>query len=46
MDGIYTADPRVVKDAVLVNDMSYEEAIELAFFGSKVLHPKTPGKKH
>ncbi|MBQ9239152.1 MAG: bifunctional aspartate kinase/homoserine dehydrogenase I, partial [Treponema sp.] len=41
VDGIYTADPRVVKDAVLVNDMSYEEAIELAFFGSKVLHPKT-----
>lgn len=41
VDGIYTADPRVVKDAVLVSDMSYEEAIELAFFGSKVLHPKT-----
>lgn len=41
VDGIYTADPRVVNDAVLVQDMSYEEAIELAFFGSKVLHPKT-----
>jgi aspartokinase/homoserine dehydrogenase 1 len=41
VDGIYTADPRVVKDAILVDDMSYEEAIELAFFGSKVLHPKT-----
>ncbi|MBO5608545.1 MAG: bifunctional aspartate kinase/homoserine dehydrogenase I [Treponema sp.] len=41
VDGIYTADPRVVKDAVLVKDMSYEEAMELSFFGSKVLHPKT-----
>ncbi len=41
VDGIYTADPRVVKDAILVKDMSYEEAMELSFFGSKVLHPKT-----
>lgn len=41
VDGIYTADPRVVKDAILVDDMTYEEAMELAFFGSKVLHPKT-----
>jgi len=41
VDGIYTADPRIVKDAVLVDDMSYEEAMELSFFGSKVLHPKT-----
>lgn len=41
VDGVYTADPRVVKDAVLVDDMTYEEAMELSFFGSKVLHPKT-----
>ena len=41
VDGIYTADPRVVKDAILVKDMSYEEAMELSFFGSKILHPKT-----
>ena len=41
VDGIYTADPRVVKDAILVESMSYEEAMELSFFGSKVLHPKT-----
>src|SRR5574344_309928 len=41
VDGIYTADPRVVKDAVLVDDMSYNEAMELSFFGSKVLDPKT-----
>ncbi|HNY17736.1 MAG TPA: bifunctional aspartate kinase/homoserine dehydrogenase I [Treponemataceae bacterium] len=41
VDGIYSADPRIVPDAVLVNDISYEEAMELSFFGSKVLHPKT-----
>ncbi len=41
VDGIYTADPRIVPDAVLVDDISYEEAMELSFFGSKVLHPKT-----
>lgn len=41
VDGIYSADPRIVADAVLVNDISYEEAMELSFFGSKVLHPKT-----
>ncbi len=41
VDGIYTADPRIVHDAVLVDDISYEEAMELSFFGSKVLHPKT-----
>ncbi|MBP5251451.1 MAG: bifunctional aspartate kinase/homoserine dehydrogenase I, partial [Treponema sp.] len=41
VDGIYTTDPRIVKDAILVKDMTYEEAMELSFFGSKVLHPKT-----
>lgn len=41
VDGVFTADPRVVKDAILVDDMSYEESMELSFFGSKVLHPKT-----
>lgn len=41
VDGVYTADPRVVKDAILVDDMTYEESMELSFFGSKVLHPKT-----
>ncbi len=41
VDGIFTADPRIVKDAILVDNMTYEEAMELSFFGSKVLHPKT-----
>jgi aspartokinase/homoserine dehydrogenase 1 len=41
VDGIFTADPRVAGDALPVDELSYEEAMELAFFGSKVLHPKT-----
>ena len=43
VDGIFTADPRIVPDAQLVEALSYEEAAELSFFGSKVLHPKTLG---
>ena len=43
VDGIFTADPRIVPDAQLVKALSYEEAAELSFFGSKVLHPKTLG---
>lgn len=41
VDGILTADPRVVKDARLVNEVTYEEAQELAMFGSQVLHPRS-----
>lgn len=41
VDGVYTSDPRIVKDAVIINNMSYNEAMELSFFGSKVLHPRT-----
>ncbi|MFN2597730.1 MAG: lysine-sensitive aspartokinase 3 [Pyrinomonadaceae bacterium] len=39
--GVLTADPRVVKSARTVPRMSYAEAAELAYFGAKVLHPKT-----
>lgn len=41
VDGVYTADPRVVTDAVVIPDMSYKEAAELAYFGAAVLHPDT-----
>ena len=41
VDGILTADPRVVPAARLVPEVSYPEAAELAFFGAKVLHPAT-----
>jgi aspartate kinase len=39
--GVLTADPRVVRGARTVPRMSYAEAAELAYFGAKVLHPKT-----
>jgi aspartate kinase len=41
VDGILTADPRVVPEALRVKVISFEEAAELAYFGAKVLHPAT-----
>jgi aspartokinase/homoserine dehydrogenase 1 len=41
VDGILTADPRVVRDARSLTEVSYREAAEMSFFGAKVLHPKT-----
>ncbi len=41
VDGIYSADPRLVPQAAALPEVSYEEAMELSFFGAKVLHPKT-----
>lgn len=39
VDGILTADPRLVNNAIPVKAVSYEEAAELAYFGAQVLHP-------
>lgn len=39
--GVMNADPRYFKDAQLLNEISYREAIELAFYGATVIHPKT-----
>jgi aspartate kinase len=39
--GVLNGDPNVFKDTVLLNKISYEEAIELAFYGASVIHPKT-----
>jgi aspartate kinase len=39
--GVLNADPRVFKNPTLLNQISYEEAIELAFYGASVIHPKT-----
>jgi aspartate kinase len=39
--GVLNADPRVFKDPELLQHISYEEAIELAFYGASVIHPKT-----
>ncbi len=41
VDGMLTADPRVVPDAQLVRSLSFEAASELAYFGARVLHPST-----
>lgn len=41
VDGVMTADPRVVPDAALIAEMSFEEASEVAYYGAKVLHPAT-----
>lgn len=41
VDGFMTSDPRVVKNAIKMNVMTFEEAAELAYFGAKVLHPRT-----
>lgn len=40
VDGVMTADPRVVPEARVIPTLSYEEIGELAYFGAKVLHPK------
>lgn len=41
VDGVLTADPRLVTEARTMREISYNEAAELAYFGAKVLHPKT-----
>ena len=41
VDGIYSADPRIVPEAFPVAETSFEEAMELSYFGAKVLHPQT-----
>ena len=40
VDGIMTADPRVVKDACLISEMTYNEVFQLADQGAKVIHPR------
>ncbi|WP_104035916.1 bifunctional aspartate kinase/homoserine dehydrogenase I [Vibrio jasicida] len=41
VDGVYNCDPRLVEDARLLKSLSYQEAMELSYFGASVLHPKT-----
>ncbi|MBE2894868.1 bifunctional aspartate kinase/homoserine dehydrogenase I [Spirabiliibacterium falconis] len=43
VDGVFTCDPRLVPDAKLLDSLSYQEAMELAYFGAKVIHPRTIG---
>src|SRR5689334_3719755 len=41
VDGVMSANPRLVPEALTLDDLSYEEAMELAYFGAKVIHPST-----
>ncbi len=41
VDGFLSADPRLVKNAFVLPHVSYEEAMELSYFGAKVIHPQT-----
>ena len=43
VDGVMSADPRLVSDAVVLEALSYQEANELAYFGAKLIHPATMG---
>ncbi len=43
VDGVMTADPKVVPDARTIPQLSYKEVAELSYFGAKVVHPKTIG---
>jgi aspartokinase/homoserine dehydrogenase 1 len=41
VDGVLSADPRLVPEATVIDALSYNEAMELAYFGAKVIHPQT-----
>ncbi|QCI24285.1 bifunctional aspartate kinase/homoserine dehydrogenase I [Buchnera aphidicola (Muscaphis stroyani)] len=41
VNGVFTCDPREVQNAHLLKSISYQEAMELSYFGAKVLHPRT-----
>jgi aspartokinase/homoserine dehydrogenase 1 len=41
VDGVLSADPRLVPEAQVIEALSYSEAMELAYFGAKVIHPQT-----
>jgi aspartate kinase len=41
VDGFLSTDPRFIPEATLISELSYDEAAELAYFGAKILHPRT-----
>lgn len=41
VDGVFSADPRKVSEAVILKTLSYQEAWEMSYFGANVLHPRT-----
>ena len=48
VDGVHTSDPRIFKEAVKIDEISYDEMLELASFGAGVMHPRAVefGKKY
>lgn len=48
VDGVFSADPRVVTDARIIRHLNYREAAEMSFYGAKVLHQRTmiPAQAH
>ncbi len=48
VDGLMTADPRIVKDALTLSRVSFGEALELSYFGAKMMHPRAlqPAAQH
>jgi aspartate kinase len=41
VDGVFSADPKKFPDARIINELSYSEVIEMAYYGAQVIHPKT-----
>lgn len=41
VDGVYDADPKIFNSPKLIEHLSYKEAVELAFYGASIIHPKT-----
>ncbi len=48
VEGLMTADPRIVKNAVVLSKVSFGEALEMSYFGAKMMHPRAlqPAAKH
>jgi len=41
VDGVFNADPKIFQNVQLIEQLSYKEAVELAFYGASIIHPKT-----
>ncbi|NOR88043.1 MAG: aspartate kinase [Bacteroidales bacterium] len=41
VDGVYNADPKIFSQVSLIQELSYKDAVELAFYGASIIHPKT-----
>jgi aspartate kinase len=41
VDGFMSADPKIIDDSYLLNNLTYKEAAELSYFGAKIIHPRT-----